>query len=127
MKLEATNHEYYCSNSNYYVGDYNGENHGLCEYETWNEFKEDWMFDGNIIDHDYNHCFRFDIRNKYDEEKDEDIQDEYYLELFFILQRKGIFRPVIIKTIKEDDMYELEQYLKECCNYLKKQWEEVEV
>lgn len=116
MELKATDHRYYCSDSNYYVGNYNGENFGRAEHETWEEFKEAWFFStGN--DHDYNHCFRYDI-GEYDE-------GGYWLSLYMILQRKGIFRPVHIKHIEEKDMPEIEAFLKECWHYLEKQWIEI--
>lgn len=117
MKLQKTNHSYYCSDSNYYVDGHS--NFGLCEYDTWNDFKDDWLLPNNALDDDYNHVFRFDIL-----EKDED-SGEFELWLFFILQRKGIYRPVWIKNIEEKDMEEIEQFLKDRWNYLKKQWEEI--
>ena len=66
MKLEATNHSYYCSETNYYVDGY--RNHGRSDYDTWQDFKEAWLFDDGSIDHDYNHCFRFDILETHDED-----------------------------------------------------------
>lgn len=38
MKLQATEHSYYCSESNHYVGNQRGENFGRCEYDTWADF-----------------------------------------------------------------------------------------
>lgn len=121
MKLKATNHSYYCSESNYYVDGYS--NYGRSEYDTWNEFKEDWLLSNNVLDDDYNHVFRFDINELEDE--NEQPMGKFELWLFFILQRKGIFRPVWIREIAEEDMKEIEVFLKERWNYLKKQWEEV--
>jgi hypothetical protein len=122
MELLKTNHRYYCSESNYYVNGY--ENWGRCDYDTWQDFKDEWLNNDLTIDHDYNHCFRFDIKNQLDEEKDEEILGRYYMELFFILQRKGIFRPVIIKEIVETDMPDIEAYLQSCWNYMQGQWAE---
>jgi hypothetical protein len=124
MELKSTAHSYYCSESNYYVGNYHGENYGRCDYDTWGEFKEAWLDDNLWIDHDYNHCFRFDINPHRDFETDDIIQEKYSLKLYYILQRKGIFRPVFIKEISETDMPEIEQYLSDCWDYLKSQWEE---
>lgn len=121
MKLQKTNHSYYCSESNYYVDGYS--NYGRSEYDTWNEFKEDWLVSNNTLDDDYNHMFRFDINEL--EDQDEQPNGKFELWLFFILQRKGIFRPVWIREIAEEDMKEIEVFLKERWNYLKKQWEEV--
>lgn len=125
LKLEATEHSYYCSDTNYYVGNKYGENFGLSEYETWEEFSEAW--DSENIDYDYSLLFRYDIKNKYDEKEDEEIEGEYYLELFFILQRKGIFKPVVILDLKEDDLSEVEKMLKDAKQHLFGLWEEVEV
>lgn len=124
MKFEETNHSYYCSENNYYVGNRSGENYGRSEYDTWNDFKEDWLYEDNTIDCDYNLCFRYDIKNKYDED-DNELSNEYELWLFFILQRKGIYRPVWIKTIEEKDILELEIFLNHQWEYMKEQWKEI--
>jgi hypothetical protein len=124
MEYKETNHNYYCSDTNYYVGNYNGENYGRCDYNTWQEFKEAWLNEDLTIDHDYNHCFRFDIKPLYDSETDEELKDRFSLCLYFMLQRKGIFRPVAIKEITQNDISEIEQYLRDCWEYIKKQWEE---
>lgn len=124
IKLEKTNHSFYCNDSNYYVNGLN--NFGLAEYDSWSEFKEDWLLDDLTIDHDYNHCFRFDIKEKYDHETDSEISGEYSLHLYFMLQRKGNFVPVRINTIVEDEMNEVNIYLKQCWEYLKKQWVELQ-
>lgn len=119
MKLKKTKHKYYCSDSNYYLGDRNGENYGRSEYDTWNEFKEEWLGwgdDGLGIDIDCNYCFRFDI--------DKTDAGVYDLTLFFMLQRKGIFRPVWIKKIEEEDMEEINTFLENQWNYTKEQWVE---
>lgn len=115
MEFKQTHHSYYCSDNNYYVGNYHGENWGRSDYRTWKEFKKTWFYG----DHDLNHCFRFDIRPKSDS-----MPTRYSLELFFILQRKGIFCPVYIEEIYESDLLEIEQYLKSCWKYLKNQWKE---
>lgn len=119
MKLKETNHSYYCSDSNYYVNGLN--NWGRCDYETWGEFKEEWFFDGNDIDDDYNHLFRFDIEKREDDYGNK-IENECDLKLYFILQRKGIFRPVWIKRIGEKDIKEIEVFLEDRWEYIKGQW-----
>lgn len=125
MKLQGTSHSYYCSDSNYYVGGRNGENFGRSEYETWEEFRDEWLGeDGVSIDVDYNLCFRFDIIQKRDPDTD-DLLDGFELWLFFILQRKGIYRPVWIKNISENDMPYIEKFLKIQFEYMKNQWKEI--
>jgi hypothetical protein len=127
MKLQETNHSYYSSENNYYVGNSHGENYGRCEYDTWNDFKEEWLDIGDDhlgIDIDYNLCFRFDILQHRDEETD-DLIDGYSMWLFFILQRKGIYRPVLIKNITDSDMVEVEIFLKRQSAYIKELWKEI--
>ena len=55
--------------------------------ETFQEFKDDWFCADNTLDDDYNHLFRFDIKNKTNEHGDE-ILGKFSLWMFFILQRK---------------------------------------
>lgn len=119
LKLKPTQHRYYSSGNNYYVNGYS--NFGRCDYDTWENFKNDWLDNDGDIDDDYNHIFRFDIIQNQDEETDELIEG-YQLWLFFILQRKGIYRPVWIKNIEEKDMEEIEIFLEERWEYLKGQW-----
>lgn len=114
LKFQETNHAYYCSDNNYYVDGRGSNNHGRCEYDTWEEFKEEWL--DPELDDDYNHVFRFDIT------KSDDGQLELWL--FFILQRKGIYRPVWIKEIKESEMEEINEFLKKRWEYMTSQWEE---
>lgn len=111
MLLKETNHEYYCSDSNYYVGNRNGENHGLVEYDSWSDF-----ISQHYHDMDLNFLIRYDIKKN---------GDKYTLHLYFILQRKGIFAPVIIDKITEEDMDDIEDYLLCRWNYIKKMWEEL--
>lgn len=125
MKLQATEHSYYCSESNHYVGNQHGENFGRCEYDTWPDFQEEWLYsDGVSIDIDYNLCFRFDITQKRNPETDEPIED-FELWLFFMLQRKGIYRPVWIKHIEEKDMPGIKGFLEKQWNYIQYQWNEL--
>ena len=125
MKLQGTNHSYYCSEDNYYVGNSKGENFGRSEYETWEEFRDEWLGeDGVSIDADYNLCFRFDIIQKRDLDTD-DLIDGFELWLFFILQRKGIYRPVWIKNIYEKDMPYIYNFLKMQFEYMENQWKEI--
>lgn len=116
LSLKSTEHSYYCSDSNYYVNGY--ENFGRSDYDTWENFKEEWLDSGTSLDDDYNHLFRFDICEK------EAVPGSFELRLFFILQRKGIFRPVFIENIAKGDMAEIELFLKERWEYMKNQWAE---
>src|SRR5665647_2646 len=105
MELKETDHNYYCSESNYY------KNGCLCQYDTWDDFRSAWLENDNTIDCDYNLCFRYDINQGRDEETDE-LLPEYSLWLFFMQQRKGAFIPVVVTKIEEKDIPEIEQFLK---------------
>lgn len=119
MQLQETYHSYYCNESNYYVGNRCGENFGRSEYNTWADFKEGWLYsDGVNINIDYNLCFRFDIKQNPE-------ANGYELWLFFMLQRKGIYRPVLIKHLEEKDMPNVEQFLKMQWEYIQNQWKEI--
>ena len=115
MKLQKTNHSYYCSESNYYVSV--KQNYGRSDYRSWDEFKNDWIFNGEFDD-DLNHLFRFDIFET------EGIPGNFSMHLYFMLQRKGIFRPVIIENITQEDVMEIEVFLKDRWTYMQRQWEE---
>lgn len=121
LELKETNHSYYCSDSNYYVDGY--DNFGLSEFESWEEFKEEWLDDDGQLDNDLNHLFRYDICKQ--EDYEEESTDGYMLKLYFILQRKGNFVPVHVKNIEEKDMPEIESFLKQRWEYMKSQWAEV--
>ena len=118
LELKETDHSYYCSESNYYVSGRDGQNFGRCEYPTWDDFKEDWLMTGPVdLDDDYNHLFRFDICEN--EEK-----SGFKMWLFFILQRKGIYRPVLVHSITTEDIPEIEEFLRKRWEYMKGQWSE---
>lgn len=123
MELKETEHNYYCSNANYYVGNGNGENYGLCTHENWTEFQEEWLLNDGTLDDDFNHVFRFDVREKEDDEGN--ATGEFYLMLYFVLQRKGIFRPVRINQITKEDMPSIKDFLSGRWDYLREQWVEL--
>lgn len=119
MKLQTTNHRYYCHNSNYYADN-------LETFDTWAEFRDAWLDDELRIDHDYNHCFRFDITPMVDFENDVVHGDRFSLYLYMMLQRKGIFVPIRIIDITDADMPEIERYLADCWDYMRGQWVELD-
>jgi len=115
-KIKNTNHSYYCSNSNYHV---RVGNRGLRTYNTWQDFKSEFLI---YIDHDYSHCFRFDIVNNYNDENDGESNAEHSLYLYFMMQRKGNFIPAYIKNLYDEDLEGVNRYLNDCWNYIKGQW-----
>lgn len=117
LELKNTEHSYYCSESNYYVNGYN--NFGRCDYDSWQDFRVDWLDQDRLdLDDDYNHLFRFDIC------EDEEKPGNFRLLLFFVLQRKGIYLPVVIHKITKDDLPEIEVFLNGRWEYMKSQWSE---
>lgn len=119
MELKETNHSYYFSESNYYVGGQNGENYGRSDYDTWEDFMEEWR----THDKDMNFLVRYDIYQKEDEEENK--IDEYRMEILYILQRKGIYRPVHINNITKNDMNEITEFLKSYWEHMKTYWVEI--
>ncbi len=88
-------HDYYCSDSSYY-------NLGFdTKYETFADFYADMGYS----DEDMNLVFRFDITKK------EEIENEYFMEVFIVHQRKGRFVPLYIETIYETDFDMIKEYL----------------
>lgn len=109
LKFEATNHSYYCNGENYFKNISQ-------EFNSWQEFANDWGID--TIDIDMNYVFRFDI---------EDVEDNAtvkMLKLFFIQQRKGVFYPIRI-FIVENNMQDVTEFLHKNLEYSKKLWKEL--
>ena len=106
LKELAADHPYYCSDSNFY------SNEASSSHLNWNDFLNEW---GGELDLDYNHVFRFDIKEK--EQK-----GTYYMEVFFMLQRKGIFYPVSISEVKEEDAQSILEFLKPHFEKTKELW-----
>ena len=112
----AVDHPYYCSDSNYYSNDPTGK------FATWADFYKDW----NDMDLDMNMLFRWDIKVCKDEEN-EQIEPEYYMELFYMLQRKGIFKPIHIELIEEADADQIIAFLSVRYAHLQSMWEPLRV
>lgn len=115
-----TDHRYYCNNGNYFDNDCVGY------YENWNEFLDDC----EDMDIDYNLIFRFDLEDigDFDEYEIplEELETYLRLKIYIIGQRKGIFRVVIIKNIKEENFESINNYLRRHKDYLKELWKEID-
>lgn len=107
-------HEYYCSDS---VWNANGPNHGLKVYKTW----EDFFDESKDLDKDYNLLFRWDV---YEGMQDgiHGSEGEFYLALYFMQQRKGLFWPVIVEKVEDKHVQEIVVFLVERFEYLKTLW-----
>ncbi len=90
LKDMAVDHPYYCSESNYY------SNEASQKYETMTEYLDDW----EECDIDMNLIFRWDIKLR-GEGEEAAKAGRYYAEVFYILQRKGIFKPIYIAHVNE--------------------------
>ena len=123
MELKRTGRFYPCNDTNYYVGNYNGENYGQKNFSDWENFKKEWESKNGNRDHFF--CFRYDIVDYFDEVLEEEIEGRYSLKLYFVQQNKGNFIPVIIKEITKEDMKEVEDYLRSCWGSIQEMWEEI--
>lgn len=103
----ATEHPYYCSDSNYYSND---------PSKTW-ETMTDFLAEFEEADIDMNLVFRWDVKHH-----DEDNPGRYYAEVFIIHQRKGLFAPHHIKNINEEESARFAKYLKRHWEVLQKIW-----
>ena len=109
LKDLAVDHDYYCSDNNYYNND------GSLKYDTFNDFYSEFK-DADI---DMNLVFRWDL-NQIEETK------EYYLEIFQMKQRKGIFTPIHIELFEEKDIPLFLEYMKPHIDKLKSIWTPLE-
>ena len=98
-------HPYYCSESNYYSNEPNEE------YETMEDFLDEW-FDADV---DYNHVFRWDVS------VDED-DGNVYAQVFVMLQRKGIFKPIYIENFEPESVDRFVDFIRMHEEVVKKLW-----
>ena len=110
LELKNTEHEYYCSDENFLKGD------TLQTFCSWVDFEETMFFQ----DEDLNLLFRYDISDF----KHEGFSNIKTLNLYFVLQRKAYFVPVRV-YIKQEDMGEVNKFLKLRWQHMNKLWEEV--
>ncbi len=105
----ATDHPYYASTRNYYSNDA-GE-----KFNSWAEFWAEWQ----STDIDMNAPFRFDVRKR---EQQPGYSEMYYMELVIIQQRKGIYYPIVINHLTEEDVPQIIEYLKTGWEYMQSLW-----
>lgn len=106
MTLEdlLVEHDYYCHQSNYYSND------PAQTYDDWESFYSDF----GDADLDYNLVFRWDLRKR--------DNGGFYLEIFFMFQRKGIFKPVLIYSVKKENLPEIISFLSQYWEKLNQLW-----
>lgn len=117
--LWEIDHPYYCKIENYFSND------SVSHHDTWDSFHEcedDEDMDLNLIfrwDWEIDHE---DFDDEIDDSNDEKFDNNHVLKLFYMTQRKGIFRTVIIKVKKEDEE-KIKKFLKPRWRKMKKLWE----
>ena len=110
MKLKdlAVEHDYYASDSNYYSREVSGN------YRTWADFYEEY----HNADIDMNLVYRWDIHQREESKR-------YYMELFIIGQRKGIYVPILIDYVDEEDVESIISFLQPHLNKLISLWKPI--
>jgi hypothetical protein len=115
-RLWEVDHRYYCSETNYF------DNNTSTSHKTWAEF----IGAEGDADLDYNLVFRWDWREGEDWNAGEYTGDDYYrngkLWLYFIGQRKGLFRSVEVEVCRADEPA-VRAYLEPRFRYLVELWE----
>ena len=104
LKELAVDHPYYASGSNYYSNDADGS------HETMGDFLDEFE-DSDV---DMNLVYRWDVKERCDENTDEPL-GHYYAEIFIIGQRKGLYLPQYVARFDECDV---ERFV----SYLEKHW-----
>lgn len=110
IKELCIDHPYYCSDSNYFS---NQTEH----FSTMSDFLDAY----SECDVDMNLCFRWDVKQK--EDDDENKIDQYRAEIFLMLQRKGIFRPIMVDSFNQSEADRFFEYIKKHHETLVKIWE----
>jgi hypothetical protein len=106
LKELAVDHPYSASDNNYY------SNEASAIFRNWDKFLEEW----GDADRDYNLCFRFDVMEK---EK----AGTYAAQISILQQRKGIYYPITINTVKEEDVESIVEWLTPYWQLMIKLWE----
>ena len=124
-KLWESEHEYYC-NDNFYSSE------PKWSYASWAAFADEELKD---IDDDYNFLFRWDWL-KYDPDDDRRTSfdagetpttgsTDQYLKLFYMGQRKGLFRVVTVYNLSEADEPAVREFLRARWQYMRGLWEPI--
>lgn len=99
-RLFDVDHPYYCSDSNYFAS---GTNQPFTSYSSWEDFLEE---EGDA-DFDMNLVFRWDWKPKLTGQGATRIDDNYRgytLSIFWMGQRKGLFRVTETDVCRADEL-----------------------
>jgi hypothetical protein len=118
-RLWDVDHPYYCSESNFYSHD------PFCRHDSWHDFAETMgKSDGEL-----NLLFRWDWKAPRADDGDGPIawigdenHRDSYLQLFFVMQREGIFACHEVSVCRADEP-KIAEWLKGRLPYLLKLWE----
>jgi hypothetical protein len=116
MKTELTlkdlcvDHDYYASDNNYYSND------AGAKYSTWPDFYSEFR-DADV---DMNLVYRWDLSLIDEDAGHKD--GNYYLRIFMIGQRKGIYKPFVIDRVFEIDVPDIIKYLTPHLDKLNRLW-----
>lgn len=116
--LWEADHAYYCSESNYFAT----YDKTVTEYKSWAEFA---AVEGDA-DMDYNLIFRWDwsLIDSEAEPPEDDHYRGYNLTVFWMGQRKGLFRCTIVQVCRADEKAVVD-FLRPRWEYMRKLWEPV--
>ena len=104
----SVSHCYYCESNNFYSNDPNEI------FDTFKDFYEKY----HDADIDMNMPFRFDIY----EPNAEYGQTNYSMKIFIMQQSHGIFKPIEINEVEENDVPQILEYLEKAWGYLREIW-----
>ena len=99
-------HDYYCHDSNYFSKD------AAQDFETWAEFYNEY----HDADIDMNLIFRWDIFK-------EDGNHHYSMKVYIMGQRKGIFTPIRIDYVHDDNFEQIKSLLQPHFDKLQNLWQ----
>lgn len=120
-RLWEIDHPYYCNEGNYYAP---GNDQPHAHHRSWAEFISE---EGNS-DFDMNLVFRFDWKERDEDDEPTYNGDDYYrngvLSVFYMGQRKGLYRWATVEVCRADEPAVLE-FLRPRWEYLRQLWEGV--
>lgn len=116
--LWEVRHPYYCNEGNHYAP---GNDQPVCTYDSW----QDFFAEEGDSDFDMNLLFRWDWREADPEEELWGNKEETLL-LFWVGQRKGLYRWSEIKVTKADELV-IRAWLQARFEYLAAMWSPFEL
>lgn len=105
VHLWEVDHPYYCAEGNYFKADQHRR------WDSWQEFVEETLFVTG--DRDMNLLFRWDWHRS---------GNRHTLQLFFVMQRKGLNCSHDVAVTAEDEP-EIRAFLTECAETMRATWE----